>query len=100
MKKSILTVAMLIAVMSIKAQTTINTDGVEVFHVDSLFEDKSSLLLTCRVIEVPDHFSACLSYCIRCGRVGCWNAKSLANEFAFFNINKSAFYTGRAYIYA
>ena len=54
MKKSILTVAMLVAIMSVKAQTTINTDGVEVFHVDSLFEDKSSLLLTSRVIEVPD----------------------------------------------
>ena len=54
MKKSILTVAMLIAAMGVKAQTTIDANGVEIFHVDSLFEDASNLLLTSKVVEVPD----------------------------------------------
>ena len=53
MKKIVLTVAMFIALTNAQAQITIDSNGVEVFHVDSLFEDVSTSLLSSRIVETP-----------------------------------------------
>ena len=53
MKKIVLTVAMFIVLTNAKAQITIDSKGVEVFHIDSLFEDVSTSLLSSKIVETP-----------------------------------------------
>lgn len=52
MTKAILLIGFFIGVLSVQAQTTIDSDGVEIFHIDSLFEDVSINLLKSQVTEI------------------------------------------------
>ena len=52
MTKAILVIGFFIGVLSVQAQTTIDSDGVEIFHIDSLFEDVSINLLKSQVTEI------------------------------------------------
>jgi len=52
MKKSILTLAAVALGFTMNAQTYTDSKGIEIFHIDSLFEDASNLLLSSQVVEV------------------------------------------------
>lgn len=54
MKKTILTIAAVVLGFTMNAQTYFDENGIETFHIDSLFEDASTNLLTSKVTDVPD----------------------------------------------
>lgn len=53
MKKAVLILVAVALGFTMSAQTTIDASGVEIFHIDSLFEDSSHLMFTSKVVEVP-----------------------------------------------